>query len=52
MMNSIKKNLNVKIDEKLYKQIKIISKSENLKLPQIIEEALQLYLFDKKVYKD
>lgn len=43
-------NLNVKIVNNLYIQIKTIQKIENLKLPQIVEDSIRLYL--EKYYKE
>jgi len=43
-------NLNVKISNNLYIQIKTIQKIESLKIPQIVEDAIKLYL--EKYYKE
>lgn len=39
-----KKNLNVAIDKNLYMQIKILSFTENMKMNEIIERAIKLYI--------
>jgi hypothetical protein len=46
-----KVNLNVKIDRSLYMKVKAINKIDGLKMHEIIEEAIKLYVNDYKKNK-